>query len=205
MSAKDERETPADLFHALHGEFRFTLDAAASHVNHKLPRYCTLEGHFSGMEDGRPWQDSGDDGLHTSWRDERVWCNPPFSHLDPWLEKAWKDEPDVACLLLPANRMEQPLWHNYVEPYRDRPGSPLSTRFLAGRRHFTVDGGKPIMQQPRVSKRTGKPLKQTRSSAEFGLVLCIWDRRLPGGITRSSLYASGFQHPESASKTHPAG
>lgn len=201
MSAKDERETPADLFHALHGEFRFTLDAAASHVNHKVDHYCTLEGFF-----WRGRQVTGDNGLAHMWqRSDRVWLNPPFSRLMPWVEKAWREPAGAVVMLLPNNRQEQPFWQDMIEPYRDRPGSPLSTRFLAGRRHFTVDGGKPIMQQPRVSKRTGKPLKQTRSSAEFGLVLCIWDRRLPGGITRSSLYASGFQHPESASKTHPAG
>lgn len=173
MSEKDERETPDDLFAELHAEFSFTLDAAASHVNHKLPRYCTKAGGQIG------------NGLTVSWSHERVFCNPPFSDLDPWLEKAWTDEPDVACILLPANRTEQPLWQLYVEPYRDRAGSPLSTRFLPGRRHFTVDGGQPILQPPKVSKRTGKPLKRTRSSAEFGLVICIWDRRVPGGITRT--------------------
>jgi hypothetical protein len=167
--SKDERETPVDLFHALDGEFLFTLDAAASHVNHKCARYCTLEGAFANGE-----QIGMDTGVHLSWAHERVWCNPPFSWLDPWLAKAWDDQPDVACLLLPANRMEQPLWHRYVEPYRDRAGSPLTTRFLAGRRHFTVDGGKPIL-----NKDTGK-----RSAPEFGIVLCIWDRRVPGALRR---------------------
>lgn len=185
-ASKDERETPRDLFHALHGEYGFTLDAASSHLNHLVQRYCTLEGTF---DDGTLSDDR--DGLLYPWEGERVWCNPPFSVIAPWLEKSWHDAPEVACLLLPANRMEQSLWQSYVEPYRDRPGSPLTTRFLAGRRHFTVDGGKPIMQPPRVSKRTSRPLKQTRSAPEFGVVLCIWDRRVPGALrhTRQSFSA----------------
>lgn len=41
MSKKSDWETPQDLFNKLHDEFHFTLDAAASEHNHKLPRYYT--------------------------------------------------------------------------------------------------------------------------------------------------------------------
>lgn len=41
MSEKSDWETPQDLFDKLHEEFHFTLDAAASDHNHKLPRYYT--------------------------------------------------------------------------------------------------------------------------------------------------------------------
>ena len=43
MSEKNNWETPQDLFDTLHAEFSFTLDAAASDDNHKLPRYYTSE------------------------------------------------------------------------------------------------------------------------------------------------------------------
>lgn len=43
MSEKNNWETPQELFDALHAEFGFTLDAAASDDNHKLPRYYTAE------------------------------------------------------------------------------------------------------------------------------------------------------------------
>lgn len=186
MSEKDERETPADLFAELRAEFDFTLDAAASHVNHKLPRYCTKDGYYLDTS-GTPAMVMPDDGLALSWAGERVFCNPPFSILAPWLRKAWDDQPEVACILLPANRCEQALWQEYVEPYRDRSGSPLTTRFLVGRRHFTVDGGKPMVRPPKVSKRTGLPLKPTRSAPEFGVVLCIWDRRAPAALRKPSI------------------
>lgn len=41
MSEKSDWETPQELFDKLHEEFHFTLDAAASDRNHKLPRYYT--------------------------------------------------------------------------------------------------------------------------------------------------------------------
>ncbi len=43
MSEKDDWETPQSLFDKLHEHFHFTLDAAASDSNHKLPRYYTKE------------------------------------------------------------------------------------------------------------------------------------------------------------------
>lgn len=41
MSVKNDWETPQELFDSLDSEFHFTLDAAASVSNHKLPRYFT--------------------------------------------------------------------------------------------------------------------------------------------------------------------
>lgn len=41
MSKKSDWETPQDLFDSLNSEFHFTLDAAASDSNHKLPHYYT--------------------------------------------------------------------------------------------------------------------------------------------------------------------
>ena len=41
MSEKSDWETPQELFDKLHQHFHFTLDAAASDHNHKLPRYYT--------------------------------------------------------------------------------------------------------------------------------------------------------------------
>lgn len=43
MSEKNDWETPQELFDALHAEFQFTLDAAASNFNHKLPHFYTEE------------------------------------------------------------------------------------------------------------------------------------------------------------------
>lgn len=124
----DDRTTPADLFAELHRQYRFTLDVAAAPHNAQCPVYFTRR----------------DDGLAQRWSGS-VWCNPPYSDLTSWLAKAWAewaqpDGPERIVLLLPGNRCEQPWWQTWVEPYRDRPGSPLSVRFLPGRLRFIKPG-----------------------------------------------------------------
>lgn len=49
----DVRETPPELFAALHARFRFTLDAASNHYNAQVPRYCTEDGQYARSYDGR--------------------------------------------------------------------------------------------------------------------------------------------------------
>lgn len=73
MSQKSDWETPQDLFDRLNDEFHFTLDAAASDHNHKLPRYYTEK----------------EDGLAQDWKGERVFCNPPYGNKETglWSEK----------------------------------------------------------------------------------------------------------------------
>ena len=62
-------------------------------------------------------------------------------------------------MLLPANRPEQPWWQTWVEPYRDRPGSPLTVRFLPGRLRFIKPGATEIKPNERPP---------------FGCCLLIW-------------------------------
>ena len=163
----DDRETPPCVWVPLHAEFDFTLDAAASHENAKLHRYCTLEGSFHrlGTVCG---QLSAETGLALSWEGERVWCNPPFSRLRPWVEKAWDELAEVVAILLPNNRGEQPFYQDLIEPYRDRPGSILTTRRLRKRRPFLHHG-------QGIGNRTSK-------NPPFGLELVVWDRRRPAAL-----------------------
>jgi phage N-6-adenine-methyltransferase len=104
--------------------------AAAPH-NAKAPTFYTRE----------------DDGLTKSWWPGRVWCNPPYSDCGAWVQKAWREwaehHVDLIVMLLPANRVEQAWWQDYVEPYRDRPGSPLRVEFLRGRMRFDRPGWTP--------------------------------------------------------------
>ena len=164
----DDRETPPCVFDPLHAEFGFTLDVAASVHNAKCQRFCTLNGTYTKDEEGNEtcwscW--SPLNGLESDWYLERVWCNPPFSNLRKWTERHWDQRATVSALLLPANRMEQPFWQKFVEPFRDRQGSILTTRFLAKRRPFLHMG-------QGIGNRTSK-------NPPFGLVVCIWDRRDP--------------------------
>lgn len=133
----DDRGTDQAFFDSLSKRFGgFTLDVAAAPHNAKCERYFTRE----------------DNGLHEHWSG-RVWCNPPYSDCRAWVQKAWDewprrkfamgDAPTVIVMLLPANRVEQAWWQDLVEPYRDRPGSPLRVEFLRGRMRFDRPGWTP--------------------------------------------------------------
>lgn len=122
----DDRGTTPEVFGPLMERFRFTVDVAAAAHNAKLPRYYTIE----------------DDGLLKSWVSERVWCNPPYSDIRSWVEKAWQEwkaGAELIVMLLPANRTEQSWWQDLVEPHRDR-GSGLRVEFLKGRIRFDRPG-----------------------------------------------------------------
>lgn len=122
----------------------FTLDVAAADYNTKCARFFTCD----------------DDGLRQSWAGERVWCNPPYSNIAPWVEKAWAEyeTADGIAMLLPANRTEQLWWHQMVEPYRDRADSPLWVYFLPGRMRF--------LRRNEVSTSGSRP--------PFGCCLLTW-------------------------------
>lgn len=121
----DDRATPPEVFDPLAARFAFTIDAAASAANAKCPRFFT----------------AAVNGLSRPWAGERVWCNPPYSDIRPWVAKAWAEGgAELVVMLLPANRTEQLWWQRLVEPYRDRPGSRLRTEFIAGRLRFIARG-----------------------------------------------------------------
>jgi phage N-6-adenine-methyltransferase len=139
----DDRALPVEEFAKLHERFRFTVDAAASPENARLPRYWTRE----------------DCGLRASWAGERVWCNPPYSAITPWVAKAWNEPAaELIVMLLPANRTEQSWWQDLVEPHRDR-GGVLRVEFLPGRIRFLAPGRSSVGPNERPP---------------FGCCLCIW-------------------------------
>lgn len=114
-SGNDEWETPRDLFEKLDREFHFTLDACASEANRKCDRYYTRE----------------DNGLDKPWRDEVVWCNPPYSKIKAWVEKAENErnrEGATVVMLVPA-RTDTQWFHNHVY-------GKAEVRFLRGRIRF---------------------------------------------------------------------
>jgi phage N-6-adenine-methyltransferase len=129
----DDRATTPEIFSGFHERFRFTVDAAANAHNAKLSRYWTAK----------------QDGLAIPWSGERVWCNPPYSNIRPWAEKALTREADLAVLLLPANRTEQGWWQDLIEPPRRR--GEVAVEFLRGRMRFiaaTDDRIRPNQRPP---------------------------------------------------------
>lgn len=154
LAELDDRGTDPQFFADLAARFGpFTLDVAAAEHNAKCQRYY----------------DRHDDGLKLTWRGERVWCNPPYSNLAPWVAKAWAEWPgsDGIVMLLPANRCEQRWWQDHVERVRDRAGSPLRVEFLPGRMRF---------------ERPGVEIGPKGDRPPFGCALAIWTP--PGGWGR---------------------
>lgn len=171
--AVDDRETPDDVFSPLNAEFHFTLDVAAARHNAKCQRYYAKgpsEPYHPKQLSFLPDEFVGDpealalDGLSQLWRrGEVIWCNPPFSDIEPWVKKA-SDCAATVVMLLPANRCEQPWWQTYIEPWRDERSNVLvETRFLSGRRCFRNRGQD-------IGNRTSR-------NPPFGIVIVIWDRR----------------------------
>ena len=118
----DRATTPADYARFNNALGPFTIDVAAAAHNTKCARFFNFAAN----------------GLSQPWVGERVWCNPPYSRIGHWVDKAWREYASTRgiAMLLPANRTEQGWWQQMVEPYRDRPGSALQVTFLAGRLRF---------------------------------------------------------------------
>lgn len=67
----DDRALPVDDFAVFNERFRFTVDAASSIENRKCERHWTVK----------------ENGLAQSWAGERVYCNPPYSDIGPWIRQ----------------------------------------------------------------------------------------------------------------------
>jgi phage N-6-adenine-methyltransferase len=92
----DEWETPPEIVRLAHSLFGvFDLDVAATEANRK----------------GRLWYSLENDGLRLPW-DRKWWCNPPYSRISPWVEKAASAEvPGV--MLLPCDSSTR-WWQRWV-------------------------------------------------------------------------------------------
>lgn len=117
-SKSHEYETPQWLFDELDSEFDFTVDVAATKDNAKCPRYYTV----------------ANDGLAQSWRNERVWMNPPYGRqIDQWIKKAYYSirvpkGAELVVGLLPVSTST--IWfHKYV-------WKKSEIRFIKGRLKF---------------------------------------------------------------------
>lgn len=155
----------------------FDLDVAACIEAHHALRWY-------GQQLSLTWVD----GLKEPWDASRVWCNPPYDDISPWVSKAWwsmlenRDRTPMIGMLIPDNRREQPFWQRGIEPYRDgrferhRPeheesgwcahagvatdaGVRLFTHSLPGRQPFGVPGN---------------PEGIGQQSPPFGVVLLEW-------------------------------
>lgn len=89
VDIRDLWQTPANIYLNLRDEFYFTGDLAASDINHLHDNYLTEE----------------DDSLSVNWETHfpsgYKWCNPPYSDIRPWIDKAAQHGEVV--MLIPAD------------------------------------------------------------------------------------------------------
>lgn len=113
-SEKHDWTTPRDFWEGLNAEFRFTLDAAASHENALCPAYFTEESN----------------GLAQDWTGT-VWVNPPYGRqISQWIEKSYQESRKgvTVVMLIPA-RTDTKAWHEVIFPHAE-------VRFVRGRLKF---------------------------------------------------------------------
>ena len=114
-SKSDEWSTPCEIFNELDQEFGFDLDPCATAENHKCANYYTKE----------------DDGIVKNWGGCRVFCNPPYSQIGKWVEKAYREgtkDGTLVVLLIPA-RTDTRYFHDFILHRSE-------VRFIRGRLKF---------------------------------------------------------------------
>ena len=99
-SKSDEWSTPKALFDELNEEFGFTLDPCSTDNNHLCDKYYTVH----------------ENGLEQSWKGERVFCNPPYSEISKWCEKAFYESknPNTLIVMLIPSRTDTRYFHDYI-------------------------------------------------------------------------------------------
>ena len=118
--AKWDWRTPKALFTMLDMEFKFTVDAAATGENKCCPTYWGIRGN----------------PLTRTWKDQVVWCNPPYGQtLREWIAKAHYESHHATSVLLVPTRTDKEWWHDYALQASE-------IRFVRGRLCFNDGRGR---------------------------------------------------------------
>ena len=99
-SNSDEWVTPDSLYSKLNKEFSFNLDPCSTDENTKCIEHFTKK----------------DDGLSKDWGGRRVFCNPPYSEINKWVEKAYYEtcKDNTLVVMLIPSRTDTKYFHNYI-------------------------------------------------------------------------------------------
>jgi phage N-6-adenine-methyltransferase len=131
-SAKDDWQTPLEIFQPLCEEFDLCVDVAATHEN-------SLRLDYFGPDNSRH-----PDALAESWAQfgtlSRCWCNPPYSRglQAKFIAKASLERVNgvTTVMLLPA-RTDTKAFHAHIWNAKEhRPYRGVEVRFLPGRIKF---------------------------------------------------------------------
>lgn len=117
---RDSFSTPEYLYWYYNRGFEFVLDVAADAVNHKCEQFYSIE----------------DDALNLPWAKSN-WCNPPYSNIQPWVDKAIveMEQGNTTVMLIPADTSVE--WFSTAF-------NNARTEFITGRISFiNASTGKP--------------------------------------------------------------
>lgn len=99
-TGNDQWVTPQLWFEYLDLEFGFDLDPCCTSDTSKCDSFFTKEVN----------------GLAQSWKDRRVFMNPPYGEIAAWMRKAYEEARDNGALVVcfvPA-RVDTDWWHRYA-------------------------------------------------------------------------------------------
>lgn len=123
----------------------------------------------------RPWPTAAqhftveDDGLEEEW-EGRVWLNPPYSTLEPWMARLAEHGDGIALVFA---RCETRWWFEHVWPHAS------ALLFLAGRLTFHRPDGKPS----KAGHNSGGPSVLVAYGA--GNAFTLERSALPGAFTKA--------------------
>lgn len=205
QTGKDTWQTPRYLFTELDKEFQFTLDGAANADNHLCSRWLGPDSPLS------------EDALTASWRDEIVFCNPPYSLVSNFVKKAWDERHSSCCVLLIPSRTDTRWWHSHIWDNSTHTWRELvSGRFIKGRVKF-IDPSGPL-RKPTASVINGS--HGANNSAPFPSVILVFGKppliplnpaNIPGDANRlrlrlaearaqSQTHYLSYSHPQAKSR-----
>ena len=132
---KDLWQTPKPLFDKLNAEFNFICDVAASRDNSLCDQFIDEKNDSLGVH---RWLSSN-------------WCNPPYSNITPWVDKAIDQhgQGKTIVMLVPSDTS--------VKWFKKAYESCNEVRFISGRLSF-------------INAETQKPV----SGNNKGSVIFIW-------------------------------
>lgn len=131
--ASDEWSTPQGCFDALHLEFQFDWDAAASSENAKCGGYS-----YFGLDHRHPEYQNALTATWATYQRSMFWLNPPYSKCREFIAKAAaeaKRGATIVCLV--PSRTDTRWWHEHVwDHVRHQPRPGVEARFIKGRLKF---------------------------------------------------------------------
>lgn len=118
-SKSDKWATPKELYDKLNDEFHFNFDP------------CPIS-----------WKDGDPDGLDIEWGTS-TFCNPPYSNVALWIEKAYNESKKGKKIVMLINVITDTIaFHKYIY-------GKAEIRFIKGRLSF-INPNEPNKKQPNV-------------------------------------------------------